>query len=378
MCIVGVKQGGEKFKSFQELLSLTRFDGCLQKIYSESGKSINDFSVVIKPNMMVYINPNNHQVVVTDKELVELLIDHIRNLGFTNIAVVEAQNDVGRMFKNHNVRVVAKQIGYQPDGRYRIVDLTEEAVKFKYEYIHLNGRKKLWKHTVGRTWRDADFRISFAKCKTHEHDYMTLAVKNIYGCFPNPNKVCEYHMKYEVWDVTGRLYRNFPVHFAFVDCWMASDGFQGYKIPSPRPLKMLFSGPDAVAVDMEIFKRAGLDYKKSRILKRAVQQTRNGACCYPEYQVAGDKDTQFQDLMSWLNVTDQIVSAIDILEEVYIAWGFINMKPAARFIDYSLFPPKNIFSRFGVWFTKKLHGIFKGIRWYKKLYDRNRSEREKP
>ncbi|MBN1782862.1 DUF362 domain-containing protein [bacterium] len=369
---VGVVRGTDKHLEFQKLLSITQFDAVLNAQFGTSGKTKDQFSVVIKPNMMVYINPKDHEVVVTDRALVEALVDHIRGQGFTKITVVEAQNDVGRMFKNHNVKFVAAQIGYSPDGRYTVRDLTEESVKTKYEYTDFSGRTKTWKHTVGKTWRDADFRISFAKCKTHEHDYMTLAVKNIYGCFPDPDKVCKYHIRYEVWDVTGRSYRNFPVHFAFVDGWVASDGFQGYKIPSPRHLKMLFGGRDAVAVDMEIFRRAGLDPMKSRILKRVVQQLNDGKTVYPEYKVAGDTGTKFQDLMPWKNVTDQIVDSIDILEEVYVAWGFINMKPAALYIDYTLFPPKNIFSRIGVWITKLLYNLFKGCKWYKKLYSRNR------
>jgi hypothetical protein len=62
-----------------------------------------------------------------------------------------------------------------------------------------------------------------------------------------------------------------------------------------------------------------------------------------------------------------------ILEEVYVNWMFINMKPAACFIDYSLFPPKNIFARAGVWISKQLYNFFKVRKWYRKLYERNRS-----
>ena len=37
---------------------------------------------------------------------------------------------------------------------------------------------------VGRTWRDADFRVSFAKNKTHTRAWYTLCIKNIYGALP--------------------------------------------------------------------------------------------------------------------------------------------------------------------------------------------------
>jgi uncharacterized protein (DUF362 family) len=369
---VGVVHGGDKLKAFHELLQQTDFKSHLEQQQIQSNKSRKEFLVAIKPNMMVYVNPKDHHAVVTDKILVESLVDYIQTLGFTNIAVVEAQNDVGRMFKNHNVPFVARQIGYRPDGRYRLVDLTRESVRHRYRYVTASGRLKTWKHTAGRTWRDADYRISFAKCKTHEHDYMTLAVKNIYGCFPDPKKVCQYHIRSEVWEVTGRSFRNFPVHFALVDAWVASDGFQGYKIPSARGLEMLFGGADAVAVDMEVFKRAELNPLKSRILRRVATQLHDGECVYPEYTVIGDQTTKFTDLMPWNNVSDRIVETIDILEEVYVSWAFINMKPAARFIDYSLFPPKNIFSRAGVGISKQLYNIFKACKWYRKLYERKR------
>ena len=176
------------------------------------------------------------------------------------------------MLKNHNVAFIAEQIGYEPKGKYRIVDLTLESLPFGYIYQDEKGRIRSWQDRVGKTWKEADFRVTFAKCKTHEHDWMTLGVKNIYGCFPSTNKTSKYHIRYEVRDVTARSLRNFPVHFSFVDAWLASDGFQGYKIAHPRELKMLFGGNDAIAVDMEIFRRAGLDPHRSRILSSCVAQ----------------------------------------------------------------------------------------------------------
>jgi uncharacterized protein (DUF362 family) len=365
--VVGVVRGTERISSFQALLKLTKFDQVLLQAYENSGKERSEFRVVIKPNMMVFINPRAYEATVTDKDLVEHLVDHILRLGFSDISVCEAQNDVGRMLKNHNVKFVAERIGYKPSGRYRIVDLTQESVPFKYAYKDEKGKTKRWKDRVGRTWRDADFRITFAKCKTHEHDWMTLGVKNVYGCFPRPDKVCRYHIRNEVFDVTARMICNFPVHFSFVDAWIGSDGFQGYKIARPRKLNMLFGGNNAVGVDMEIFKRAGVDPQKSKILRKAVDQLYDGT--YPQYTVEGDKNTQFIDLGPWENISDDLVESIDVLEEVYIAWAFINLKAAAEIIDYNLFPPKNVFYRFLVWVTKKTYSVFKLFRSFKKLFN---------
>jgi uncharacterized protein (DUF362 family) len=363
--LVCITRGNDKFESFKELLAISKFDETILSAFQTSEKEKSNFKVIVKPNMMVFVNPIGHTATVTDKDLVEFLIDHIISLGFTNITVCEAQHDVGRMLKNHNVQFISEQIGYKPNGRYKIVDLTLEKSKYGYLYINKQGKLKKWIDTVGISWRDADFRISFAKCKTHEHDWMTLSVKNIYGCFPNPRKVNNYHMKHEVWDVTARSFRNFPVHFAFVDGWISSDDFQGYKIPHPKDTKILFGGNNAIAVDMEIFNRAGLDYKKSRILNRCVKQLYNGQ--YPDYEIAGDSTSYLKNICNWINIKDKVVEDINLLEEVYVNWGFINLK-ATKEVDYSLFPPKNRFNAFLVWFSKQLYKLAWSFKFYRKLY----------
>jgi len=186
--IVGAVKGHDKHESLDILLEMTEFNSTLSEAYKKSKRPKQDFRVVIKPNMMVFVTHEAEQAVVTDPKLVEHLVDHIIELGFTHITLCEAQHDVGRMFKNHNVQFVSEQIGYKPDGRYWIADLTLEKETFHYRYVGKNGGEKTWKDTVGRTWRDADFRISFAKCKTHEHDYMTLAVEIFTVVFRIPQK----------------------------------------------------------------------------------------------------------------------------------------------------------------------------------------------
>jgi len=365
--IVGVIKGTDKLKSFDELLAITHFDETLMQAFEKSKKEKKDFKIIIKPNMMVFVNRNNFLAVVTEPELVEHLVDHIIQLGFTSIVVCEAQNDVGRMLKNHVVQFVSEQIGYKPNGRYKIADLTLESETFFYQYKDKNGNLKAWKDKVGKSWRDADFRITFAKCKTHEHDWMTLGLKNVYGCFPRADKVAKYHIKKEVFDITAWSVRNLPLHFSFIDGWIASDGFQGYKIAHPRDLKMLFGGKDAVAVDIEVFKRAGIDPTKPKFVTKTAEQINDGKL--PSYSVAGDQNTMFKDICTWENIEDSVVKKIDVLEEVYIAWGFINLKAISQTVDYDIFPPKNPMTRVLVWLSKKLYWVFKLFKSYRKLYE---------
>ena len=86
-CVVGVVRGNDKFTCFQELLTLTNFGDVLLQAHENSGKEKSDFKIVIKPNIMVFINPKAYKATVTDKDLVEYLIDHILNLGFDDISI---------------------------------------------------------------------------------------------------------------------------------------------------------------------------------------------------------------------------------------------------------------------------------------------------
>jgi hypothetical protein len=82
----------------------------------------------------------------------------------------------------------------------------------------------------------------------------------------------------------------------------------------------------------------------------------------------------FNQITDWENVDDEVVAGIDILEEVYLAWGIINLAPAGMLIDYKLFPPKNIIYRIAVWFMKFLYKILKHTKLFKKYYQRRNNE----
>jgi uncharacterized protein (DUF362 family) len=358
--IVGVTRGTDKFESFRELLKLTNFDDTLMKALAESKKNKSDFKIVIKPNMMVFVNPNAFKAIVTDKELVESLVDHVIELGFSDISVCESQNVVSTMVKNHDVGIVAGLIGYEPKARYKIVDLTLESLPFKYRYKNKEGKIKTWRDKVGKTWKEADFRITFPKCKTHEEDWLTIGIKDVFGCFPGADKSPRYHIRYEVDTVVARSLRNFPVHFSFIDAWVGSDGQQGYKMESPKPLKMLFGGENVVAVDMEVFKRAGLAPEKSQLQEKAVEQLYDGV--RPQYVVKGDEKTMFKDICRWENMDEKLVESIDFLEEIYIPSVILSLDLIAKVVDFNTFPPRNVFLRFFVVLIKKIYRILRFFR----------------
>ncbi len=150
--------------------------------------------------------------VYTDPALVERLTEKIVAHGFQTTAVVESRNVYDYSYQGRGVEAVAEMVGYGSKG-YRIVDLTEEKVPYDYGGV-------LGNHVVGQTWRDADYRISFAKNKTHWQCFYTACIKNVYGCLPEWDKMHHYHgAGVEFYQAAVLIADRPPVHFGLLDAW---------------------------------------------------------------------------------------------------------------------------------------------------------------
>ena len=88
-----------------------------------------------------------------------------------DVAVVEAPNIYDRFYASRSVGEVARYFGLESPS-YRLVDLSTEQVPHAY-------RRGLAQGTVGRTWKEADFRISFGKMRSHPVELAYLSVGNV-------------------------------------------------------------------------------------------------------------------------------------------------------------------------------------------------------
>ncbi len=268
------------------------------------GELARDFKVVIKPNFMFMYSKADHST-FTDPELVEHLIDRIVARGFTNVTVVEAQSCYGNEFEERGVEHVAQYVGYRASN-YRVVDLTAEKVPYTFA-------PPLGAHSVGPTWRDADFRISFAKNKTHTWAVYTLTIKNIYGALAEQNKLLEYHNKREIYAPTIDMLLAFPVHFGFIDAFYSADGpFGIFASRHPKPTKTILAGANLLAVDWVGASLMGVNPMASRYMQLAVQAF--GA-------PAPIRDGDAAPYADWVNVPDALMTGVDAVEELY---GFTN------------------------------------------------------
>jgi len=276
-----------KFDALDRALEETGFDNLVEEHLAASNKARADFSIVIKPNFM-FAYDKKDETTYTDPELVGHLVKRLALAGFENIAVVEAQSTYGEYFDRRSVREMAEYLGFDEKVGYKIVDMTEDAQEHQHLGSHLGN------HPISTVWRDADFRISFAKNKTHAYAYYTLTLKNIYGALPLANKFKEYHCERDIYHTTIEYLSAFPVHFGLVDAYVSADGpFGIFADICPNLTHTIIAGEDLVAVDWVAATKMGIDPMISQYMRLAVK-----AFGKPEIQLIGDGSMY----RPWLNV----------------------------------------------------------------------------
>jgi uncharacterized protein (DUF362 family) len=284
---VAAIRDSDKFNAMKSVLEATEFFPKLDKACESSGKSKEDFAIIVKPNFMFMYSTKDPST-YTDPQLVEYLVSALYDRGYRNLAVAEARSTYGTFFTNREVRTVAEFIGLR--GRnYRIIDLSEDLEEFQYS-------GKLGRHYVNRDWKNADFRISFAKNKTHIYTYYTLTIKDIYGALPMENKFLEYHHERDIFSTTIEFIKHFPIHFGFIDGHVSADGpFGIFADKDPNKTETIIGSEDIVAADWVGAEKMGLDPMISDYMKQAVE-----AFGKPQIGLVGDR-TIYPD---WVNVWD--------------------------------------------------------------------------
>ncbi len=323
------------------VLRETHFDELVRARAAEVGTTVEELSIALKPNFMFMYSIEDPST-YTDPSLVLALVDRLRGLGCGNISIVEAQSAYGNDFQGREVKRVAEYIGYSTeDERYRIADLTEEMEPFDY-----GGR--LGQHFVGRTWRDAQMRISFAKNKTHSWSYYTLGIKNTYGALPMQNKLREYHTKREIYYPTIDALRHFPLHYCLVDATLSSDGQFGiFANRNPKKTDTIIGGRDAIATDWVGASKMGLHPMVSRFMREA---------CFafgtPEIVWRGDRSRY----APWENVYAAMAEFWDWAEERY---EFSSLIFHALEVMDGHFPPvkRSWYVRVVRWLTGWIRGL---------------------
>ena len=333
-------RGPDRFANLDGVLEETGFFGKLNEACLRTGKKKEDLAIIVKPNFMFMYSTKDRST-FTDPELIEHLIGRMYERGYRNLACAEARSTYGTFFKNREVKTVAAHIGLSGKN-YRIIDLSEDLEEFPFS-------GKLGDHFVNREWKNADFRIVFAKNKTHSYAFYTLAIKCVFGALPMENKFREYHHKRDIYSTTIEFMKRFPIHFAFIDAHISADGpFGIFADKKPNPTETIIGSESPIAADWIGASKMGLDPLVSDYMKSAVE-----AFGKPRIELIGDRSLY----PAWVNVTDALpLFAFGVLDRNYY---FGNLFYAVFAYMEDFFPYKD--PRLGVRLARVLAGPLKSL-----------------
>jgi uncharacterized protein (DUF362 family) len=221
-------------------------------------------SVAIKPTFMLGYDRRDRSL-FTDPELVDELARALRSYGASDVAVIEAPNIYDHFYRRRSVAEVARYLGYESD-QYRLVDASEEQVAHDYS-------RGLAQSTVSRTWRDAGFRISFAKLRSHPIELAYLSVPNVEWLGARCDQYLFAERQAQRQTAILMMLDDFPPDFALIDAFdSAADGIIGAMgCTRPKSPRRIYAGDDALAVDLVAMRHIGIhDTRQSSVMEAAV------------------------------------------------------------------------------------------------------------
>ena len=218
--------------------------------------------VVVKPNLLAPAKPE--KAIVTHPLIVRAVVEYLLEKG---VRVQVSDSPAVESF-----RKIVREAGYAEALQGLDVVLKPFAESIKVDVGPPFGAIEVARDAV-----EADLVINLAKLKTHAQMFLTLGVKNIFGCIVGLRKP-EWHMRAGVARryfarLLVQIYEAVAPGYTIVDGILAMEGQGPGRSGSPRKLGLLVGGENAHAVDKTICTILGLDphelltYQQARELK---------------------------------------------------------------------------------------------------------------
>ena len=333
---VAVTDSKAKLATLDQVIAASGFLGDVDAAWRASGKSKEEFAVAIKPNMMMGTVFDRNSPVYTNADAVEHLIGKLHEQGYRNLSVVETQNIYNYSFEDRSVAAVARAMGYSgrvpgtSEATYRIVDMTADApdavatVSKPEDFVSMAFAEPLGEQRIHKAWAEADYRISFAKNKTHPEAHATGTVKNTFGCLPQWDKMKHYHGKdSEFWQAATSLSEKLPVNFGFLDAWTSGDGAAGFVYDTdPEPTRSFVASSNIMAIDRLQLMKMGVDPMASPVVGEGTRLWGDGG-------MRVETNGAMEPWDGWENTTASTMRFFDFAEETYGLQRFLSRGMAA-------------------------------------------------
>jgi uncharacterized protein (DUF362 family) len=257
------KSAEEKCSVFRRLLEESGLEEKLQQRAAALGKRPADLRIVVKPSFMLGYALKDRSI-ITDPELLRELANCLGEHGFGNGTLVESANIYDQFFGHRSVAEVAAYFGMTECG-LPVIDASNDQVAHAYF-------RGMAQNTISRSWKDADFRISFGKMRSHPIEMAYLTIGNLEWMGGRCDEFLFVERQAHRETALMMLLDGFPPDFVLLDAYdQASDGLVGVMgCPRPPSPRRVYAGEDALAVDLVAARHMGVrEPEQTNILRAA-------------------------------------------------------------------------------------------------------------
>jgi uncharacterized protein (DUF362 family) len=328
--VIAQTTANDKFSLLTSALKRAGFWERLESARRLAKSEPSNFRILIKPDLELF-NPGDPTG--TDPELVEHLVDLLYQRNYRSVAVGDARNVWDLWLENRDVSVLADLVGYhfitKHQYRYDVVDLSEETVDagFPQESV-LRGTG------LAKRWMNAQFRINFAKNKTHEEFGYALCMYNLLGVLPLRDKEYHYRHRLKPWDICADVLKQTPVHFSIIDAFVSNDGSEGTRAAHPLETRTVIASPSALLADWAGSLKMQIDPYISQINAKALRDIG----LPKQYEIVGD----LSPYQGWKNVPPILLESVRKRSDSPAMSRVV--KPWFQSVNKELFPFKDMFN----------------------------------
>jgi uncharacterized protein (DUF362 family) len=257
------QSAANKCSTFRRLLEESGLEGKLRERAAALGKQAAELQIVVKPSFMLGYARKDRSI-VTDPDLLRELADFLRGRGCGTAVIVESANIYDQFFEHRGVAEVAAYFGLQECGML-IVDGSNDQVPHSYF-------RGMAQNTISRSWKEADFRISFGKMRSHPIEMAYLTIGNLEWMGGRCDEFLFVERQAHRETALMMLLDGFPPDFVLLDAYdEASDGLVGVMgCPHPPNPRRVYAGDDALSVDLVAARHMGVrEPEQTNILQAA-------------------------------------------------------------------------------------------------------------
>lgn len=203
---------------------------------------------------------------VNDPATVEQFARWMQENGYRKVSILESDNIYDHFFDNREAGKVGAYFGFGSE-HYDLVSISKDLEPHRYT-------RGMGSYAVCKTWKHADFRITFGKLRSHPTELAMIGLGNLEWMGSRVEEFIFMDRQADRHTVLMMLLDDFPVHYSLVEgydhCPDGLIGMMGCKNPvHPR---RFYLGRDALAVDMVAARHMGMKVLPQSGMLNSVRQ----------------------------------------------------------------------------------------------------------